>query len=152
MTSGASSAWRSTGTKPGPTELTVIPCGASSSAHAFISPVSADLAATYAERCNGTRSDTSESMCTMRPQPRSRMPASTARPAKTGLAPKNRSWSRGSPQPGSASRVVVEGVAPAGVGERDVGLRAGGVEHQHIDRPETLGDRRDEFVHGNLTG
>ena len=63
----------------------------------------------------------------MRPYRRACIAGRTARPSSTGLLTKKSSWARWPAQ--------------VDLGHRGFGLRAGGVEDQHIDRAEAAGDR-----------
>src|SRR4051794_35942263 len=73
----------------------------------------------------------------MRPKPRARIPGTTARPSRTGLFTKNSSWSRRSLQ--STSVRAASGCGPV-------------AEHQHVDRPQPIGDRGDELGDLRLVG
>ena len=63
----------------------------------------------------------------MRPYRRACIAGRTARPSSTGLWTKKSSWARWA--------------YPGDLGHCGFGLRAGGVEDQHIDRAEAAGDR-----------
>ena len=41
---------------------------------------------------------------------------------------------------------LVQVVGPCHLGDRGLGLRAGGVEHQYLNRPEPVGDRGDQLA------
>ena len=47
---------------------------------------------------------------------------------------------------------LVEVVRPRDFGDRGFGLRAGGVEHQHLNRAEAVGDRTNELGDLALVG
>src|SRR3954454_3189108 len=64
--------------KPGGTALTVIPAGPYSSASDLVSPLTADLAATYGDMYGCPEWVLDDEMLTMRPQPASIMSGNTA--------------------------------------------------------------------------
>ena len=63
---------------PGGTALTVMPLGPYSSARVFVSPLTADFAATYGDMYGAPECVLEDEMLTMRPQPASSMSGSTA--------------------------------------------------------------------------
>jgi hypothetical protein len=70
-------------------------------------------------------------MWTMRPNRLACKPATTARPSSTGLLTKKCE--------------LGEVVLPGHVGQRGFWLRAGGVEHQHVKRPQAISHHAYQF-------
>ena len=127
----SSRAWRSKGTTPGATALTVIPSGASSRAQLRVRPLWRALRG----RVGG-------------PAGRRPVPGLGVDLHDAARSPRRHAGEQRAPEHDRALDEALElhdVVLPRHQRERRRGLRAGRVEHQHLDRAQAVGDRGGEL-------